>query len=376
MNPDEFIVKSDQLSLLGALFPGERSLISPLLPNVEPPQREQAKRDLLSSGILDRNGEIDERHHATLAALALAGRRVTIALFFPNRQVTVDRLFAQKDGTTVTLFERDEGMTAIGKDVDTDEILDSIDFSDDEKSVHVPSFAVALNQNDFILFSAILDGERASVIAALKTTGADDTPIPPVIHTPGTVEKTLSAYQPASGEYPWLRIASDITGRTDLQNPENPGSRMQGLAAQGLLVPAPDGYQLTEAVASMVKRLVLTDLILNVSIRKGTKEKEEPEDEGYCIRGDGTLLWIVARSDRPGTVSIQYMGAGILVDMVKNLLVDPDYSFVPVTTAQVPATGASVQQSAAPSPKKFCSQCGAPVKAGLKFCSSCGTKIA
>ncbi len=375
MNPDEFIAKSDQVALLGALLPGERSQVSPLLPEADLPRREQAKRDLLSSGILDSNGEIDKRHAATFAVLAHARHRVSVSFFFPGRQVTVDRLFGEK-GDTVTLFETDEGMTAVGLDVDVDEVLDSIDFSDDEKSVHVPLVAVALDQQGFSLFSAILDGERSSVISALGINGADDTSIPPVIHTPGTVENTLAAYQPSNGEFPWLRIAADLSSSADLLKGENIRSRMQILAGQGLLVPVAGGYQLSGDVNAMVKRLVLTDLILDISIRKGTLEKEDLPDEGYCIRGDGTLLWITARSDWPGIVSMQYMPAGILVELVKNLLANPEYSFVPVATAHVPATPASAPQTGAPSPKKFCSQCGATVRPGLKFCSSCGAKLA
>jgi hypothetical protein len=87
------------------------------------------------------------------------------------------------------------------------------------------------------------------------------------------------------------------------------------------------------------------------------------------ISGIHDLLFIDYHADE---VELQSIASAEIHDYVSAFLTNPS-----ILAGLADLTG--IKTSAFPGPettgKKFCLQCGAPLKQGLKFCNSCGTKI-
>ena len=369
----ELRIHRDLVPHTGVLLPGERSLVSPLLPTGDPQQQAAARQSLQPAGILDATGAISPAWSAVLTPLSLSERKVTISLFFPGRHITIDRYFT-RDGNTITLLEGDDQITSLGMNISTEDLLAATGLSDDEISNRVPPVMISLNGPDFLFLTALMDNERACTIDALMRSVQDNRPLPPVVQTDESARKLLAAYQTPGEDSPFLSAAADLAGTQALALARQTAPPWNSLTAKGIVIPSPNGnYLLSDPLRALVRRLILTDFSMEVVITRSTADREELLDQAYCFRADGLLAWMKIRTGRPDLLSLHAIPAGALVKMTTTLVSDPSYTLTAFDAPEQPLPASPVQQPKAE--RKFCPQCGKPLRPGLKFCSSCGAKI-
>lgn len=372
--PVSFSVKSGQLHLLGTLLPGERSGLSPLLPALDGKDREDAKRSLTGCSVLDAQGEISERYRTMLGLLSGTTRLVSLSLFFSDRSITTTRYFHVSGNATVTVTERNGTMVEILDAISPQEILAAAGLSDDEINQNVLPLDIRVSKDEAALFAALLDGERASVAAALAGVSPDDdTPLAPFVHTAQSVHAAMTGFLAGTGDYPAQKVMSDITGQTPGMQPSGIAPLLSRMVAKGIVSQSGSGYQLSDAVLLMARRMVLTDFVMDVTLRQDDGRLPPSGEEAYCIRADGALTWFIMRSGSPDTITIRYMPAGMLAAFAGQIMTNAGYSLSAIESLTVPAPAQQPQKTPA---KKFCPSCGAPLKAGAKFCNNCGSKIA
>jgi hypothetical protein len=368
----ELKIPGNLLPHLGVLMPGERSPVSPILPTGDHEQQAAARQSLRQAGIVDDNGAIMPAYSSILSMLALSGRKASCSLYFPGRHITVDRYFVQNN-STITLLDQDGLETRIGKDVPVNDIIAATGLSDNEISTRYPHAEISLPPADFLHLAALMDYERATTTDALLKSIKDNTPLPHVIHTEQSARQTISSFVTSMGDYPFLSAASDLADPGVMAQAGQAAISWNTLAAKEIVTPASGGYHLSDSLQALIRRLILTDMTMEITVARSNGDNLEYTDRAYCFRADGFLTWIKLQAGQPGIISLRVTPAGILRQMMDSLLRDPAF-----TLAQFEAAKATVPSGPAPQPqgiRKFCPQCGNPLKPGLKFCSSCGAKI-
>lgn len=368
----ELKIPGNLLPHLGVLIPGERSPVSPILPAGDEQQQALVRQSLRPAGILDEKGAIIPAYSSILSMLALSRRKASCSLYFPGRHITIDRYFVQ-DNSTITLLDTDGPETRIGRDVPVNEIIAATGLSDNEISTRYPHIEISLPSSDFLHFAALMDHERSSTTDALLKSVKNNTPLPRVLHTEQSARQTISSFLVSGGDYLFLGAAADLADAGVMAQAQQAAFSLNGLAAKGIVTPATGGYFLSDSLQALVRRLILTDMTMEITIERSNAENMEYIDRAYCYRADGILTWFTLQAGQPGAISLRVTPAGILLTMMDSLLRDPAFTLAHLETPAQPAPA-----SPAPQPqgtRKFCSQCGATIPGGKKFCPQCGAKL-
>lgn len=361
-----FSLKLGTLPLLGTLWPGQRTTLSPLLPEGDRQEKEKVSGVLNTAGLLDSSGCIISPLQEVLPVLATASRTVAADFMRPDIFHTVLLYYSKSERETFTRIQ-DTTVDETGfVNLDLQELIAFCDIGELETNRLFVPFDYTLDVAEARILTAMLDGERIGTRnAVIGAPDPADIVIRPAVQVPAVIEKRIAAAAHDPGDLIFLGLQNGSTGT--LQRGDTPAEKRDytDLVNRGLIRQSGKGYELAEQLLSLARRSVFMDMAATICTREIDDDGSLREENGYCIRADGMLFWFIAAADNPDRILLKYLPADRLSEILRHLFFMPFRSLSQIIVPPVlPQSGPRV-----------CPQCGVQLTEGKKFCGTCGTQV-
>lgn len=358
-------LRGEHLALLGVLWPGPRSPLSPLLPPGDPEEQERVRAMLGRAGLVDSRGSVIPAMHAAMEVLATASRAVMAEFMRPDQVCMVSHFFSQNAGRSFTLVldADNNGKGFCG--ISLPDLLAFCDAGDQASNPAAAPFDLMLDFAEAQVLAAMLDAERTSAIQAITDTTdpAGLSIIPSVLTKPALAERLAAASEkPGEGIFLGLLNSSLREGQPDTA--ASVDADLSDLLNRTLIRESGSGFGLSESLLPVARRAVFSDMAVTFSIRGSADSGPAYTESGYCIRADGMLFWCISRSDTPDRVYLKYHPSDRLAPVLQCLFVDPSCSLTRRTTPEIQKPE-----------QRLCPQCGGYLTEGKQFCGTCGARI-
>jgi len=358
-------LRGEHLALLGVLWPGPRSQLSPLLPPGDQEEQERVRAMLGRANLIDSQGFVIPAMHAAMEILQTASRAVMAEFMRPDQVSMVSHFFSQDAARSFTLVLDAENNGKGFCGISLPDLLAFCDARDLASNHAAAPFDLMLDRAEARVLAAMLDAERASARHAIMDTAdpAGLSFIPSVLTRPALVERLAAdAEQPGDGIFLGLlnRCFEDVQ--------PDPGvsvdAELADLLNRTLIRGSGSGFGLSEPLLPVARRAVFSDMAVTFSIRGSADSGPAHAESGYCIRADGMLFWCISRSDTPDRVYLKYQPSDHLAPVLQCLFFDPSCSLSRKATPEI-------QQPE----QRLCPQCGGRLTQGKQFCGTCGARI-
>ncbi|MDO9325450.1 MAG: zinc ribbon domain-containing protein [Methanoregula sp.] len=364
-----FTLPKQHVPLLGTLWPGDRNALSPLAGYGTPKERDGAKELLAGSEVMDPAGQIDVRFHHVMSVLDDPERFVSLDVMTHGNMKSLEVYYSTDKVSVVSFLSVESGTVQVREDAGLHDILLSDDLEYTPNNELTPA-DITLSLLEAWIAAAIFDRERCSALAAVMQANAgQDLLLEPSVHDPASIMDTFTR----AGSNPELIFFLNLLdgmGGMDRSDVDFAGIKqhLESLDAKGILRRSESGYSVPELMLPMIRRTLIFDKMINVRTGRKDEAGRIVTESSLCIRADGALLWFIRPEQTSVQIFMKYVSSSMESDILHQLIENVSYSLAQLTVLP-PMQPTYIK-------KKFCSQCGATVKAGLKFCSSCGTKIA
>jgi hypothetical protein len=356
----EFLIPANLLGTLGTVWAGTPTSISPLLSSGA--AGSEQKTQLIGAGICDEKGKIVPGLKPALDVLgnACAFTRIYIS-GGPNPSEFL--VYFAPGGTTASLiniqgnFRVDCPAVA---EVMVDMTAQTIGFT----LFRNPVFEADLLPDEALAFSGLIDYRRRTLLRSLADRKA-------VVEDGADTARILEALAEKDGDAPGLcDVMLSVLDPAGKISPDSIGAALGSLAKKGLVTKSGPLWHLSDAGLYLARRMLIFDNSLVLTAGVVGKSGNVSVAGFTCIQaGVHDILFIDASA---GNVSMRTTSSAEVLDYVKTFLTNPNVHrnlAAPDTSA---SSGPSPQQS---NDKKFCPQCGAPIKPGPKYCGSCGYRF-
>lgn len=361
-----FALKGEYIPLLGILWPGARTPLSPLLPPGDQQEQDSIRTVLGSVGLLDSSGALIPPCNDAMSILADSYREITADFFRPENFHTVTKYFSQGTAKTFT-HVTDQTGTGLGyPELRPQDLVAICDIQDLGSNAAADPADLALDAAEARVLAAMLDGERNSVRDAVTgSANPRDLSLPPTVQSRSTIEHRIAAASAYDNDRLFIGMLNDDdnagqTGSTALCDQD-----FSDLVNRGLIRQSGNGYELSDSLLYVARRALFTDMAVRISIRYAEHGSTVIAEHGHGIRSDGMLFWFISPAGTADRILLKYLPSEKFDTIMQNLFSEPSWS---LSRMDVPA--ATIKQRAL-----FCPQCGTQITEGKKFCKSCGTKV-
>jgi|WetSurMetagenome_2_1015567.scaffolds.fasta_scaffold106972_2 hypothetical protein len=371
-----FSLSGDQLALLGALWPGERSILSPLHLPGDAGEMEHAKKALSGSGILDGSGSIGQMYHPVLAILSGATRTIEYSMTGFDQEQLFTRYFSPDTVSSVTVIAGDSNQVTVCRDLPVSELVRDIGSGADDGASPHQWFMIALPAGEMHVFAALFDLERESLIDHMSAAGNDPAPIPLRISGPGDVRMLIETCL----EKPGIAILTGelaVAGSPHLLPETAIAQAFDMLVTRGFAIPSAGGYSIRRDLQEIARQSVRLVRFVTVEQKQCSADGGILAEDSIRMLGCGSNgLSLVRRTSKGDTLQFSDLPWKWGVTFIASLLEASGGSFgsldaIPPLAPEIP----DKKPSPSPAKHRFCSQCGAPVNPEKKFCPQCGAKI-
>lgn len=356
----QFTVKPELLTTLGKISGKTLSPVSPFRYGNET-NAEGGVSELAALGICDANGVVAADKKIAVTSLAEADAFTRIYLTTSQRIIEYIAYFAP-DGKIVGLTN-DGGMQLITFPAPNDAMLELVRQTIGFSLYRSSSFTAQLNRAETLVLAAMIDLERKEMLrkfADSKTAERIDVSQKDVLEMlkvpPGTIQWLSSAFV-------------DLFSPEHIPKPDDLAGVFESLVKKGLVVGSGKNHSLSDDGILLARNHLMPSMYLTLTSGKGqTSGKTNVAGFSCIVSGIHDLLYIDYHAD---DVELQAVASAEIHEYLSAFLTNP--------SVLGGLAGISGQKEPAPaqaaSGKKFCPQCGKPLKPGLKFCSGCGAKI-
>jgi hypothetical protein len=361
-------LRSGQLSLTGVLWQGERNPLSPLYAYGSPEEREGARKILAGSGVLDGNGDINRGFYPLMDFLQNPSgiARICRSTFTGTKTASI---YTTVNKGSAVLFSDESDSETLTKDPPVQEVLAGIGFDEVIPNNEVITLDTSMSLHEMWALAAMYDGERRSVITAIdRAASAGELAMPKGVFDADSVRSLLSSFTREPANILFLALLSGIIPPLPSGIQPNPDQILTALATKGLLQKSEKGYSVPDQQLPMIRRTAVFDTVTFVDVNRIQENGSEVAESALNIRSDGTLLWFITQKENPDRILMKYISSDNENAIIRQLAGNPP--FFP-GEIKVPPPAIRVL----PPKKKFCSQCGAPVKPESRFCNSCGKRL-
>ena len=353
----QFTIKPELLAVLGKISGMTLSPVSPLRYGKET-DIPGGIAQLAALGICDAKGIIPADKKDAVVSLALAEAFTRIYLTTPHRVIEYIAYFAP-DGKIVGLTN-DSGMQLVTFPAPNDAMLELIRQTIGFSLYRNVSFAVQLNPAETLVFAAMLDLQRKEMLRKFadgKTAERIAVSAKDVLEMlkipPGTIQWFSSAFV-------------DLFSPARIPKPEDVPGVFETLIKKGLLTHSEKHYALSDEGVILARNHLMPSMYLTLTTGKGQPSGKTNGAGFSCIiSGIHDILYIDYNADE---VDLEAVASAEIHEYAKTFLTDRSVLARMDTTAPLPAPAGGNE-------RRFCLQCGAPLKTGIKFCNTCGTKI-
>ena len=360
-----FALNGEYIPLLGILWPGTRTLLSPLLPHGDQQEQDDIRTVLGPAGLLDNSGALIPPCKDAMSILADSYREITADFIRPEKFHTVTKYFSQ-GGKTFT-HVTDQSGTGLGYPELSPQDMGTIcDVQDLWSNTAADPADLAFDAAEARILAAMLDGERISVRDAVTgSANPRDLSITPTVQTRSAIEHCITAATEHHEDRLFLGLLNNGDNSKQMHSIAPCEQDFSDLVNRGLIRGSGNGFELTDSLLYMARRALFTDMAVRISIRYAVHGSPVITECGHGIRSDGMLFWFISPAGSAESILLKYLPSGKFDAIMQHLFNDPSWS---LSRIDVPA--AIVKQRA-----RFCRQCGTQITEGKKLCKSCGTKV-
>jgi hypothetical protein len=362
----EFVLKNEYIPLLGILWPGMRTPLSPLLPCGDRQEQDRIKTVLNPTGLLDSNGAIRAVYHPALEVISSPSWKIIVDIMRPDHFHAVTGYGARDPKKTFT-HVMDETGTGRGYDIFTmQDIISLGGLEENVPGAEAFPLDTALSSSEAWVLAAIFDHERISALAAIaESSTPNDVSLIPAICTPSAAGNMLSEFTQKPENFLFLGLLNRLEGREGIFGIEQLGKDLKSLEEKELIRKSGNGYEIMEHLVPMARRSIFVDMAVTVRIDRADNGGPVLSESGFCIRADGTLLWFIRPLKSPEQIILKYLPSDRFIEILHHLFEDRSYSL----------SGIKVVNSEKKIKTRFCSQCGSELHAEAIFCNQCGYKF-
>jgi hypothetical protein len=359
-------LKGEHLALLGVLWPGERTPLSPFLPFGDSEEQERVRSILKRAGLADSSGSVISPIQEFLETLATPSRTVTADFMRPDQFRMVSHFFSGHTGKSfIHVHEADGSGQGFSGSVlpDLKGICDTGDLPGNRAAA---PFDLTLDRAEAQILAVMLDAERDSAVQAITNAKepANISLVPAILTKPAIQERlTEGTEKPDDRIFLGLLNSSIGEGQSDTTVPVD--AEIADLVNRHLVRESGDGYGLPEPLLAVARRAVFIDTAVTFRIRDAGNPGKGQTESGYCIRADGMLFWCISPTGAADRIHIRYLPSDQLDAILRCLISDPSCSLMHGVKPELP-------QKQKP---RFCPQCGAQLTEGKQFCGTCGARI-
>jgi hypothetical protein len=341
----QFTIKPELLAALGKISGVTLSPVSPLRYGKET-DTAGGVAQLAALGICDAKGTIPPDKKDAVASLARAEAFTRIYLTTPRRVIEYIAYFAP-DGKIVGVTN-DGGMQLVTSPAPNDAMLELIRQTIGFSLYRSFPFVVQLNRAETLVFAAMIDLQRKEMLRKFADGKTAE-------RIAVSTKDVLEMLKIPPGNIQWFSSAfADLFSPAHVPKPEDADGVFQSLAAKGLIMLSGKKYALSDDGILLARNHLMPSMYLTLTTGKGQPSGKTNVAGFSCIiSGIHDLLYIDYHADQ---VELQAVASAEIHEYAKTFLTD----------RSVLAGGKE---------RRFCPQCGIPLKPGLKFCSSCGAKI-
>jgi len=360
-----FALKSEYIPLLGILWPGTRTLLSPLLPTGDQQEQDSIRTVLGPVGLLDSSGFMIPPCKDAMSILADSSREITADFIRPDNFHTVTKYFPQGPGQAFTHVMDQTGKGQGYLELSPQEIIAICDIGDLGSNAAADTADLALDTAEARVLAAMLDGERISVrVAIAGKVNPGDLSITPAVQTRSAVERSLANAADRPGDLLFLGLLCNGDNFWQGQDTPPVEEDFSDLINRGLIRQSGNGYELSEPLLFIARRALFTDMAVMAGIRYTADGGIVRSEQMQGIRCDGMVFFFISPAGGSDRVLLKYLPSDKFEGIIQCLFGDPAWS---LSRIEVPA--------AKTKPKaKFCPQCGARITEGKIFCKNCGTR--
>ena len=361
----EILLRSHWLPTLGQMM-GQLTPLSPL--GVGTPQGDH-KGELQASGLLDVEGNVQERFQPILRGLARPTRLARLRYAAPDRQLEYQAFF-NGDGEPVGMVSTEDGFrldwpaspgTALSV------VAEYAGVSSD------PQIAVVLELPvlEARVALALVDATRQQFL--VKTTMEEEPTV--ALVTPEAIAERLV---PEAGHLNRLE-----TLYRELEVPDTPldagavGYALSSLAGKGLTQHQEGAYAAAGYLLDLAANLLLVNGFFQFDAVEGTQAGQVDAGRGIVVQGGPRALLLMQHD--AGQIKMTGLTGEAFYAMVGPLfgaeLAEGHAEAQPAEVHAPPATPEPAPAPEAAASPKFCGKCGKPVDAGMKFCGKCGNPM-
>jgi hypothetical protein len=358
----QFTVKPELLGTLGTLSGKPVSSVSPFnyIQGTTDGKAEIGQLEGLE--ICDARGIIRADKLAAVQALATAEAFTRIYLTTPQGVIEYIAYFAP-DGT-IAGVTNDSGMQLISYPATNNAMLELVRQTIGFSIYKNGSFDAHLTRSETLVLSAMIDLQRKEMLHKF----ADGRAAERLVHTPEAISGMLAV---PPGNIQWLSSAFvDLFTRERIPKSDAMKNTLETLVTKGFAVRGNNGFTLSDDCVLLSRGHLMPSMYLTLTAGKATPSGTTNGAGFSCIiSGVHDLLFIDYHADN---VELQTVASAEIHDYVSAFLTNPS---VLDGLSDLTVQKASASPAQGTPGKKFCPQCGAPLKQGLKFCNSCGAKI-
>ena len=313
---------------------------------------------LTALGICDAEGMITADKKDIVSSLAMAEAFTRIYLTTPRRVIEYIAYFAP-DGRIAGLTN-DGGMQQVTLPAPNDAMLELIRQTIGFSRYRSISFTAKLNRAETLVFSAVIDLQRKEMLRKF----ADGKKAERIAVSGKDVQEMLKI---PPGNIQWLSSAFvDLFSQKWIPKPGDIDRIFDSLAKKGLITTSGDGFSLSDEGIILTRNHLMPSMYLTLTTGKGQPSGKTNIAGFSCIiSGIHDILYIDHNADE---VELEAVTSAEIHDYAKTFLTDRSV-LARMDTIASPSAPADGKE------RRFCPQCGAPLKMGIKFCNTCGTKI-
>jgi len=372
-----FTLPGQDIPLLGKLWPGDRNALSPLAEYGTPEERDEVKRTLAGSAVMDPHGEIDVRFHHVMSVLDDPERFVSLDVMTHGSMKSLEMYYSTDKVSAVSFLPVESGTVQVTEDAGLHDILTKEDLEGTPNDELTPA-DITMTLSEAWIAAAIFDRERHSSLAAvIQSTAGHELLLEPSVHDPASVKDAFASAGSNPENTFFLNLLEGMGGMNrsdvDLAGIER---NLQSLQAKGLIQRSGSGYTMADQMLPMIRRTLLFDRMTIARTGRMDGTGQIVSESSLCIRADGTLLWFIRPEQARDQFYLKYVSSSMESDILHQLIENPLYSLGQFSVPPSVKPAANQHPVIPGHPKsRRCPVCGKETKGHEKFCVSCGAPV-
>lgn len=337
-----------------------------------------AKKELLSSGVFDKNGSPSKKAKPVLSILASTKHLVSIQIPTTGNDPIDLSLYYDKNGNSTALTKNSNDLT-ISHPAPTEDICILISQITGKTSLQISNFKKEFSINTWIVLAGIIDALRSEYFFCFSSNET--------FKNVGLNIEQLSTIINSDLQYAWF--SNILKTRFSIKNLDNSNINraLTELTDKNIIRENRKYYIISdEEILNFALDILHLENIVNISTAFESPENKIYKAGFIALQTGVNSCFFIEGNPENNSISIESISTELLINYVKQGIENPDNIINAENIVQrekefqsseksKTSQNSDIEKEITTEENRFCGKCGSPLKPGDTFCGSCGNKI-